>query len=51
MSQLSVILKPDIVLGILLEVPEDKIMEIQKNCKLLRKFNFETSKNKKLFYF
>lgn len=31
MSQLSVLLKPDIVLGILLEVSEDKILEIHKN--------------------
>lgn len=30
MSQLSSILKPDIVLGILLEVPEEQILEIHK---------------------
>ncbi|XP_037027608.1 phosphoinositide 3-kinase adapter protein 1 isoform X1 [Bradysia coprophila] len=34
MSQLSVLLKPDIVLGILLEVSEDKILEIHKNAAL-----------------
>lgn len=34
MSQLSVLLKPDIVLGILLEVSEDKILEIHKNGSL-----------------
>lgn len=35
MSHLSVVLRPEIVLGILLEVPEERIMEIHRKGNLI----------------